>query len=137
MKLPVFHRTGEVYTEELDPEEPGRETEANELARDLHKHILEKASFIKTRAVETLDPIEKEALEDWDLQAKLFPPDPYDPMKNAEYKMKRYVTPPPGLSKSERKVWRQEWSNKIPRVYDPTDPDFIGGNDPAAQAKAK
>jgi len=99
----------------------------DELGRDIHKHLTGKVSFMSRRKFTAMDSVEKEAFENWDLQAKLFLAEAFDPQKNLEYKLKRYVSPPPGLSRSERRGWRQEWGEKIPRIYDPTDPDFVGG----------
>lgn len=130
LKLPVFHRTGDnLFTNhELDQDGDGA-LEPSQLLRDVHKHILGKVNLIQARKIETMDSIEKEALEDWDLHAKMFPPPKFDAFKNAEYKMYKYMAPPPGLTKAERKEWRADWAEKMPRVYDPRDPDFTDNKD--------
>jgi hypothetical protein len=123
LKFPVFHRSGNIYTP-LEPEPNDNASEPSQLMRDVHKHVTGKVNLIQMRKIETMDHIEKEALEDWDLHAKLFPPPIFDAMKSAEFRMCKYLQAPPGLTKSERKAWRLEWAEKIPRVYDPNDPDF-------------
>jgi len=118
-KLPVFHRTNTLYKGQMDADESA----PNDLARVVHKHVLDKSNVMSQSTLEGLNSIEKEALEDWDLQAKLFPSKKFNAMKKAEVTMQRFVAAPAGLSKVERRAWREKWSNKLPRVYDPTDPD--------------
>jgi len=123
--LPVYQRTGAIYSFEGSDKYSDLVPEPDDLLRDVHKHILGKSKMLDKRKLETLDSSEKGALEDWDLQAKLFPPKVFNAMYYSQYQMKKYISPPPGLTKSERKAWRQDWLNKMPRPFDPTDPDFV------------
>jgi len=135
MKFPVFHRSGNIYTP-LEPESDDA-PEPSQLMRDVHKHVIGKVNLIQMRKIEDLDHIEKEALEDWDLHAKLFPPPIFDPVKNAEFKMNRYVQAPPGLTKSERKAWRKEWAEKMPQEFNPNDPDFADNKEEKDKLNSK